>query len=164
MPAAIADGSIIALRWRLFRLRPQVQSRSGRNPRSLPTSLRRTSNRRRIVPRRREHASFSYRSGNFRLLRVNRTMPEDYDRKERRARVERYRILAQGTTDPIAARPAEHRRLACRRLCRRSAAQYRRAARDPAIGRRRSQRNGCNGNPRSKRGCRARQCRASLRR
>jgi hypothetical protein len=32
------------------------------------------------------------------------TMPEDYDWKERRDRVERYRILAQETTDPIAAR------------------------------------------------------------
>jgi hypothetical protein len=31
-------------------------------------------------------------------------MPEEYDWKERRARVERYRILAQETTDPIAAR------------------------------------------------------------
>jgi hypothetical protein len=31
-------------------------------------------------------------------------MPEDYDWKERRDRVERYRILAQETTDPIAAR------------------------------------------------------------
>ena len=31
-------------------------------------------------------------------------MPEDYDRKERRDRVERYRILEQETTDPIAAR------------------------------------------------------------
>jgi hypothetical protein len=31
-------------------------------------------------------------------------MPEDRDWKERRDRVERYRILAQETTDPIAAR------------------------------------------------------------
>jgi len=31
-------------------------------------------------------------------------MPEDYDCKERRDQVERYRILAQETTDPIAAR------------------------------------------------------------
>jgi hypothetical protein len=31
-------------------------------------------------------------------------MPEDHDWKERRARVERYRILAQETTDPIATR------------------------------------------------------------
>jgi hypothetical protein len=31
-------------------------------------------------------------------------MPEDYDWKERRDRVERYRILEQETTDPIAAR------------------------------------------------------------
>jgi len=31
-------------------------------------------------------------------------MLEEYDWKERRARVERYRILAQETTDPIAAR------------------------------------------------------------
>lgn len=31
-------------------------------------------------------------------------MPEDYDCKERRNRVERYRVLAQETTDPIAAR------------------------------------------------------------
>jgi hypothetical protein len=31
-------------------------------------------------------------------------MPEDYDWKERCDRVERYRILAQETTDPIAAR------------------------------------------------------------
>jgi hypothetical protein len=31
-------------------------------------------------------------------------MPEDYDSKERRDRLERYRILAQETTDPIAAR------------------------------------------------------------
>jgi hypothetical protein len=31
-------------------------------------------------------------------------MPEDHDWKERRDRVERYRILAQETTDPIAAR------------------------------------------------------------
>ena len=31
-------------------------------------------------------------------------MPEDYDWKERRGQVERYRILAQETTDPIAAR------------------------------------------------------------
>ena len=31
-------------------------------------------------------------------------MPEDYDWKERRDRVERYRILAQETTDPIASR------------------------------------------------------------
>jgi hypothetical protein len=31
-------------------------------------------------------------------------MPEDYGWKERRDRVERYRILAQETTDPIAAR------------------------------------------------------------
>jgi hypothetical protein len=31
-------------------------------------------------------------------------MPEDYDWKERRDQVERYRILAQETTDPIAAR------------------------------------------------------------
>jgi hypothetical protein len=30
-------------------------------------------------------------------------MPEDYDWKERRDRVERYRILEQETTDPIAA-------------------------------------------------------------
>jgi hypothetical protein len=36
--------------------------------------------------------------------REDRTMPEDYDWKERRAQVERYRILAQETTDPIAAR------------------------------------------------------------
>jgi len=31
-------------------------------------------------------------------------MPEDHDLKERRNRVERYRILEQETTDPIAAR------------------------------------------------------------
>jgi hypothetical protein len=31
-------------------------------------------------------------------------MPEDYDWKERCDQVERYRILAQETTDPIAAR------------------------------------------------------------
>ena len=31
-------------------------------------------------------------------------MPQDYDWKERRDRVERYRILEQETTDPIAAR------------------------------------------------------------
>ena len=31
-------------------------------------------------------------------------MSEEYDWKERRARVERYRMLAQETTDPIAAR------------------------------------------------------------
>ena len=31
-------------------------------------------------------------------------MPEDYDWKERRDRVERYRILEQETTDPLAAR------------------------------------------------------------
>jgi hypothetical protein len=31
-------------------------------------------------------------------------MLDDYDWKERRDRVERYRILAQETTDPIAAR------------------------------------------------------------
>jgi hypothetical protein len=31
-------------------------------------------------------------------------MPEDYDWKERRNQVERYRILEQETTDPIAAR------------------------------------------------------------
>ena len=31
-------------------------------------------------------------------------MPGDYDWKERRDQVERYRILAQETTDPIAAR------------------------------------------------------------
>jgi hypothetical protein len=31
-------------------------------------------------------------------------MPEEYDWKERRDQVERYRILAQETTDPIASR------------------------------------------------------------
>ena len=31
-------------------------------------------------------------------------MPEDHDWKERRNQVERYRILEQETTDPIAAR------------------------------------------------------------
>lgn len=31
-------------------------------------------------------------------------MPEDHDLKERRNQVERYRILEQETTDPIAAR------------------------------------------------------------
>ena len=31
-------------------------------------------------------------------------MPQDYDWKERRDRVERYRILEQETTDPIAVR------------------------------------------------------------
>jgi hypothetical protein len=36
--------------------------------------------------------------------REDRTMPEDHDLKERRNRVERYRILEQETTDPIAAR------------------------------------------------------------
>jgi hypothetical protein len=36
--------------------------------------------------------------------REDQTMPEDYDWKERRGQVERYRILAQETTDPIAAR------------------------------------------------------------
>jgi hypothetical protein len=36
--------------------------------------------------------------------REDRTMPGDYDWKERRDQVERYRILAQEITDPIAAR------------------------------------------------------------
>ena len=58
-------------------------------------------------------ASFSFKSAQISDSKVaipgsggreDRTMSGDYDWKERRDQVERYRILEQETTDPIAAR------------------------------------------------------------